>query len=63
MFSVGSRATDIILEGRDPILPGAAKMTLMTPIGGLEKVFPCVQDLDWSPYSFGRQKDVATFLL
>ena len=63
MFSVDSRATDIILEGREPILLGVAKMTLMTPIGGLEKVFPCVQDLDWSPYSFGRQKDVATFLL
>ena len=42
-----SRATDITLEGREPVLPGAVKMTLMTPISGLEEVFPCVLDLDW----------------
>ena len=29
------RATDITLEGHDPVLPGAAKMTLIVPRGGL----------------------------
>ena len=32
------RVTDIILDGRDPILPGAAKMTLIVPKGGLEGI-------------------------
>ena len=32
------RATDITLDGHDPILPGAAKMTLIVPKGGLEKI-------------------------
>ena len=30
------RATDIILDGYDPVLPGAAKITLIVPNGGLE---------------------------
>ena len=30
------RATDIILEGHDPILPGAAKIMLIVPRGGRE---------------------------
>jgi len=36
----GSRATDIILEGRELVLPGAAMMTLMVPKGGLKEAFP-----------------------
>ena len=56
MCSASSRATDITLEGREPVLPGAVKMTLMTPIGGLEEVSPYVPDLDWSPCPFGRHK-------
>ena len=31
------RATDITLDGQDPILPGAAKMTLIVLKGGLEE--------------------------
>ena len=54
--SAGSRATDIILEGHEPILPSAANMTLIVLIGGLEEAFPWVQDLDWSPCPFGRHK-------
>ena len=30
------RATDITLEGHDPVLPGAAKIMLIVPRGGLE---------------------------
>ena len=32
------RATYIILDGHDPILPGAAKITLIVPKGGLEGI-------------------------
>ena len=32
------RATDIILDEHDPILPGVAKMTLIVPKGGLEGI-------------------------
>ena len=32
--------TDITLEGQDPVLPGAAKMTFMVPRGGLGAAFP-----------------------
>ena len=32
------RATDIILDGHDLVLPGAAKMTLIVPKGGLEGI-------------------------
>ena len=30
------RATDITLDGQDPVLPDAAKMTLIVPKGGHE---------------------------
>ena len=30
------RAMDITLDGQDPVLLGAAKMTLIVPKGGLE---------------------------
>ena len=35
-----SRATDITLEGWEPILLGATKMTLIMPNEGLEEAFP-----------------------
>ena len=35
--SVDSRVTGIILEGQDPVLPGAAKMTFILPKGGLKE--------------------------
>ena len=31
------RATDITLDGQDPVLPGAVKMTLIVPKGSLEE--------------------------
>ena len=35
--SLGNRrVTDITLEGHDPVLPGAAKITLIVPRGGRE---------------------------
>ena len=33
--------TDIILEGQDLVLPGAANMTFMVPRGGFGAAFPC----------------------
>ena len=32
--------TDIILEGQDPVFPGAANMTFMVSGGGLGAAFP-----------------------
>ena len=32
------RATDITLDGHDPVLPGAAKITLIVPREGLEGI-------------------------
>ena len=32
--------TDIILEGQDPVLPGAANITFMVPRGGFDAGFP-----------------------
>ena len=37
LLLAGNRATDITLEGQEPVLPGAAKMTLIVPKGGLEE--------------------------
>ena len=47
--SMDSRAIDIILEGQEPVLPRATKMTFIVPKGGLEEtslrgfefVWPC----------------------
>ena len=36
LSSVESRAIDITLEGKGPVLPGAARMTFIVPIGGLK---------------------------
>ena len=35
--SADSRATNIILEGQELVLPGAAKMTFIVPKEGLEE--------------------------
>ena len=35
--SVGNRVTYITLEGQEPVLPGATKMTFIVPHGGLEE--------------------------
>ena len=35
----GSQAMDITLEGQEPVLLGAAKMTLIIPKGGLEEAY------------------------
>ena len=32
------QATEIILDGHDPVLPGAAKTTLIVPKGGLDEI-------------------------
>ena len=32
------QATEIILDGHDPVLPGAAKIILIIPRGGLEGI-------------------------
>ena len=35
--SAGSRATDITLEGQEPVFPEAVKMTFIVPNEGLEE--------------------------
>ena len=42
-------ATDIILDGQDTVLPGAAKMTLIAPKGGLEEISLRDSELSWLP--------------
>ena len=43
------RATDIILDGHDPVLPGTAKITLIVPKGGLEGISLWDPELAWPP--------------
>ena len=43
------RATDITLDGQDPILPDAAKMTLIVPKEGLEGISLRDSELPWLP--------------
>ena len=57
--SIGSQATDITLDREDPVLPRAAKMTLIVPRGGLERVsfrgskpVCSVRPLEWCKSSF-----------
>ena len=38
--SPGQQVTDIILEGQDPVLPGAANMMFIVPRGSLEEASP-----------------------
>ena len=46
----GSQAMDITLEGQEPVLLGAAKMTLIIPKGGLEKASVRGSELTWFPW-------------
>ena len=46
MFPEDSRATNITLDGHDPILPSTAKMTLIIPKGGLEGI--SLRDLEFA---------------
>ena len=43
------QATNITLDGQDPVLPGAAKMTLIVPKGGLEEISLRDLELAWLP--------------
>ena len=43
------RATDITLDGQDPVLPGVVKMTLIVPKGGLEETSLRDSELAWHP--------------
>ena len=43
------RATDITLDGYDPVLPGVAKMTLIVPKGGLEGISLRDLEFTWLP--------------
>ena len=43
------RAMDITLDGQDHVLPGAAKMTLIVPKGGLEETSLRDSKLVWLP--------------
>ena len=56
---VGSQATDITLDGEDPVLPRAAKMTLIIPRRILKgaslwrsKSVCSIQSLEWCKSSF-----------
>jgi len=48
--SAGSRATEITLEGQEPVLPGVAKMTLIIPKGGLAEASLQGSKLAWFPW-------------
>ena len=43
------RATEITLDGQDLVFPGAAKMTLIVPKGGLEETSLRDSELAWLP--------------
>ena len=43
------RATDITLDGYDPVLPNAAKITLIVPKRGLEGISLQDSELAWFP--------------
>ena len=43
------RATDITLNGQDPVVPGVAKMTLIVSNGGLEETSLQDSELAWLP--------------
>ena len=48
--SADNRATNIILEGQDLVLPRAAKMTLIVPKRGLEGAFFWESEFVWFPW-------------
>ena len=54
------RATDIILDGHDPVLPSAAKITLIVPRGVLKEYLSKTQSLPGSP---DHWNDVVTVLI
>ena len=54
-------ATDITLASWEPILPGAANITLIVPNRGLEEAFPWAPDLDWSPCPLGQYRNCCNF--
>ena len=43
------QATDITLDGQDPILPDVVKITLIVPKGGLEGISLRDSELPWLP--------------
>ena len=47
--SEGRRAMDITLDGHDPVLSGAAKITLIVPIRGLEGTSLLDRELIYPP--------------
>ena len=49
MPSEDRRATNITLDWQDPVLPGAAKMTLIVPKGGLEVTSLRDSEFAWLP--------------
>ena len=55
--SVGNWATDITLEGWEPVPSRAVKMTLIVPKGGLEEEFPWTLNPTWFPCPLGRYKN------
>ena len=55
--SACSQAIDITLKGWEPVLPGAIKMTLIVPKGGLEETFPWALGLAWPHCPLGRYKN------
>ena len=54
------RATDIILDGHDPVLPGAVKITLIVPKGVLKEYLFETQSWLGSPVHWN---DVTTVLI
>ena len=49
LLSAGSRAIDITLEGQEPVLPEAVKITLIIPKGGLEESSLLGSEFVWPP--------------
>ena len=49
MSSEDRRAMGITLDGHDHVLPGAAKMTLIVPNGGLKGISLRDSELAWLP--------------
>ena len=60
--STGSRVTDIILEGRKPILPGAAKISFIVPMGGFKEVSLQGSWFAWPWWPLERCKRCLSFL-
>ena len=49
LLLAGSRVTNITLEEQEPVLPGAVKMTLIVPKGGLEESSLLGSEFVWPP--------------